>query len=77
MSLRLGFDLDGVLADLNSALVREAVRLFPGIDIKHSADQEAPAAVEPDSAEGGDPAETSPASQTLTRRQERQLWDAV
>jgi len=77
MSLRLGFDLDGVLADLNSALVREAVRLFPGIDVTPSADQVAPAAVEPDSAEGGDPAETSPASLTLTRRQERQLWDAV
>ncbi len=29
MSLRLGFDMDGVLADLNQALVREALRLFP------------------------------------------------
>ena len=78
MSLRLGFDLDGVLADLNSALVREAVRLFPGVEIKQTSDQVvAPAAVEPDAAEGGDPAETSPVSLTLTRRQERQLWDAV
>ena len=78
MSLRLGFDLDGVLADLNSALVREATRLFPGLDITPGADQAiAPAAVEQDAAEGGDPAETSPTSLTLTRRQERQLWDAV
>lgn len=77
MSLRLGFDLDGVLADLDSALVREATRLFPGLEIKAGGDQTlAPAAVEPD-AEGGDPAETSPTSLTLTRRQERQLWDAI
>ena len=78
MSLRLGFDLDGVLADLNTSLVREAMRLFPGLEVKASADQGvAPAAVEPEAAEGVDPAETSPASLSLTRRQERQLWDAV
>lgn len=78
MSLRLGFDLDGVLADLNSALVREALRLFPNLEIKPGADQTVvPAAVEPEAAEGGDPSETSPASLSLTRRQERQLWDAV
>jgi hypothetical protein len=77
MSLRLGFDLDGVLADLNATLVREAVRLFPGLEIRQGADQSVvPAAVEPD-AEGGDPAETSPSSLALTRRQERQLWDSV
>lgn len=78
MSLRLGFDLDGVLADLDSSLVREARRLFPGLEIKVGVGQTlAPAAVEPESAEGGDPAETSPTSLTLTRRQERQLWDAI
>jgi hypothetical protein len=77
MSLRLGFDLDGVLADLNATLVREAMRLFPGLEIRPGADQSVvPAAVEPD-AEGGDPTETSPSSLALTRRQERQLWDAV
>lgn len=78
MSLRLGFDLDGVLADLNSSLVREAMRLFPGLEVKASADQGvAPAAVEPEATEGADPAETTPTSLSLTRRQERQLWDAV
>jgi hypothetical protein len=77
MSLRLGFDLDGVLADLNSALVREATRLFPDLELKPSIDQAvAPAAVEPEATDG-DPAETSPTSLTLSRRQERQLWDAV
>ena len=77
MSLRLGFDLDGVVADLNAALAREALRLFPGLEIRsEAAESEAPAAVEPE-AEGGDPAETSPASLSLSRRQERQLWDSV
>jgi hypothetical protein len=71
-------DLDGVLADLNSSLVREAMRLFPGLEIKAGVDQGvAPAPSKPEPAEGVDPAETSPASLSLTRRQERQLWDAV
>jgi hypothetical protein len=30
--MRLGFDLDGTVADLQGALAREAGRLFPGID---------------------------------------------
>ncbi len=30
--MRLGFDLDGTVADLHSALALEARRLFPGID---------------------------------------------
>ena len=78
MSLRLGFDLDGVVADLNGALVREAQRLFPGLEIRsEAAESDAPAAVEPDGADSGDPAETSPSSLSLTRRQERQLWDSV
>ncbi len=77
MSLRLGFDLDGVLADLNSTLVREAQRLFPGLEVRQGVESVAPAAVDPDAAEGGDPSETSPSSLSLTRRQERQLWDSV
>jgi FMN phosphatase YigB (HAD superfamily) len=78
MPLRLGFDLDGVLADLNAALRREAVRLFPGVDIRDSADRAAaPGAAEADGADGADPTETAPSSLNLTRRQERQLWDAV
>ena len=30
--MRLGFDLDGTVADLHSALTLEARRLFPDID---------------------------------------------
>jgi hypothetical protein len=77
MSLRVGFDMDGVLADLDSALVREARRLFPGVETTRSsqpqqtsASSESPGA---DLAQG----EVSPASLRLSARQERQLWDAV
>jgi hypothetical protein len=78
MPLRIGFDMDGVLADLNAALAREALRLFPGIEATASpvAGTLAPAATDP-GAPGGDPAEVSPASLRLTQRQERQLWDTV
>ena len=74
MSLRLGFDLDGVLADMNAALLREALRLFPGLEAR-PADIRAPA---PDpAASEEEPGETAPLSLRLTDRQERQLWDAV
>lgn len=79
MSLRLGFDMDGVLADLDTALVREALRLFPGVDKITD-----PEAVTPDQGPGPagpqpapGPGEVTPASLRLTPRQERQLWDAV
>jgi hypothetical protein len=69
--------MDGVVADLNAALVREALRLFPGVQLRKGAESSvAPAAPDPD-APDGDPAETTPASLPLTRRQERQLWDEV
>ena len=77
MSLRLGFDMDGVVADLNAALVREAMRLFPGVELRtDSAASVAPPAPDPDAIEV-DPSELTPASLPLSRRQERQLWDEV
>src|SRR4029453_19150632 len=77
MSLRLGFDMDGVVADLNAALVREAMRLFPGVELRIGADGSvAPPAPDPDAPEV-DPSELTPASLPLTRRQERHLWDEV
>lgn len=74
MSLRLGFDLDGVLADMNAALVREALKIFPASGLQSSEDRSAP--IEPDLSDG-DPGEPAPLSLRLTDRQERQLWDAV
>jgi hypothetical protein len=78
MPLRIGFDMDGVVADLNGALVREARQLFPGLDVE-SATRDQPQQAPP--AEGAspepDPAEIVPASLRLTPRQQRQLWDTV
>jgi hypothetical protein len=78
MPLRIGFDMDGVVADLNAALVREARQLFPGLHAEPTArfqPEQAPPA-EGASAEP-DPVEIVPASLHLTPRQQRQLWDAV
>jgi hypothetical protein len=78
MPLRIGFDMDGVVADLNAALLREAVRLFPGLDLHpQAAATTAPPAGPPADAPGTDPAEVTPPSLKLSARQERQLWDAV
>jgi hypothetical protein len=77
MSLRVGFDLDGVLADLNGALVREARRLFPGVEVRSGLPVvDASPAEPPDPAEQ-DAAEATPDSLSLTSRQERQLWSEV
>jgi hypothetical protein len=74
--MRLGFDLDGTLADMQAALAREARTLFPNIDpsnLPHStAPEAAPAA-------GGQESSDTPALDTasLTARQQRDLWSAV
>ena len=72
MALRIGFDLDGVLADMEQAIVREATTLF-GSTLPRSAD-EGPASM-------GDFVPEEIASDTpvrnetqLTARQRRQLW---
>ena len=76
MSLRVGFDLDGVLADLNTALVREALRLFPDAERRTGPPvvDQSPA---PADAADREPGEVSPTSLALTSRQERQLWSEV
>ncbi|HEY8535612.1 MAG TPA: hypothetical protein VIL25_04150 [Vicinamibacterales bacterium] len=77
MSLRLGFDLDGVLADLNGALVREALRLFPDLDLQRAAEASTDPAGPAAGDAGADPSEIVPPTLALTRRQERQLWEEV
>jgi hypothetical protein len=74
VALRIGFDLDGVLADMDGELVRQATRLFGG----------APSPVEPDTAEAspGATADPRPAlpqvgNVRLSPRQERRLWRHV
>jgi hypothetical protein len=78
MSLRLGFDMDGVVADLNAALAREAVRLFPEAEgsVHANAHPVAPPAPNPDAPDGDGP-EITPPALALTPRQERELWAAV
>jgi uncharacterized HAD superfamily protein len=82
MPLRVGFDLDGTVADMYSALRREAIKLF-GEDVLHSA----PIASTPQDAKqeqtpqpkAEDEQTTTLAIQELhlTARQQNQLWDHV
>jgi hypothetical protein len=82
--LRIAFDMDGVLADMDSALLRQAETLFGGDAVRAMTAVEAPAraavtamgpAVEDSQPPGADPAEDLPASTLqLTDRQRRQLW---
>jgi hypothetical protein len=73
--MRLAFDLDGTVADMHSALAREARRLFPGID---------PDAVPSSTPPHDDPADTPEKESEsalsighLSGRQQRELWNAV
>jgi hypothetical protein len=72
--MRLGFDLDGTVADMHAALTEEARRLFPDID---------PAAV-PNSAAPGEPGAPAPPTDdqrlsigSLSPKQQREMWAAV
>jgi len=88
MPLRVGFDLDGTVADMYSALKREAIALF-GEDVLHDAEAEPSApqevsgeqsASKPEAAAGSDEEQIArPAMQELhlTARQQSQLWDHV
>ena len=81
MPLRIGFDLDGTVADMYSALHEEALKLFGEEVLAQSAYKKAPPS--PDPAEDTPPApddETSaPAMEELhlTGRQQMKLWDHV
>lgn len=72
MSLRIAFDLDGVLADMDSALAAHAEVLFGKTRIGRAAP--APEPVIEASSNGPGPA---PAHMDLTARQRRRLWRRV
>jgi hypothetical protein len=77
--MRLGFDLDGTLADMQTALAREARTLFPEID-PAALPQSTASAVQPEGESGGGqnpPAADAPTTHSLTSRQQRELWRAV
>ncbi len=80
MSLRIACDLDGTVADMDSALQREAERLFgPGVGVRAPAK---PVDDEDDQDEGGDGTpDQAPvpaaAPRLLTAREVRTLWSEV
>ena len=76
--MRLAFDLDGTVADMQGALVRVARDLFPGID-QASLPTSVPAddAKADESGEQTQGAEPQLSTHSLTARQQRDLWTAV
>jgi hypothetical protein len=75
--MRLGFDLDGTVADLQGALAREARRLFPGID-----PETLPRSVSPEAHPGEDRPDAPPEEpiftmSALSARQQKELWNAA
>jgi FMN phosphatase YigB (HAD superfamily) len=76
--MRLGFDLDGTLADMQSALAREARDLFPQVD-PETLPRSAAVEESRDNLDGGeanaDVAQTP--SMPLSARQQQMLWRAV
>jgi uncharacterized HAD superfamily protein len=93
MPLRVGFDLDGTVADMYSALHREAVKLF-GEEVLKKAKTTGPATAEPGEAAAADtlvnkardksakPEDDAASNREmqelhLTARQQMQLWDHV
>jgi 5' nucleotidase, deoxy (Pyrimidine), cytosolic type C protein (NT5C) len=76
MALRIGFDLDGVLADLDAALRQHCERLFG--TVRGEAPSARDSAPPDDSEEAATtPAETPVVQLDLSVRQERQLWRHV
>jgi len=76
--MRLGFDLDGTIADMQGALASEASRLFPGVDLSalpRSVDAEGNAAPDGAADTANDEGRTSLGA--LSARQQRELWKAV
>jgi hypothetical protein len=76
--MRLGFDLDGTLADMQRALAREARLLFPEVDPETLPRSTAVDETAPPSGDPPDAAEAAAlSSDHLTSRQQRELWKAV
>jgi len=80
MPLRIGFDLDGTVADMYSALHVEALKLFGEEVIAKSAYKKAPPS--PEGAAQPEPEEDSTGTLAmdelhLSARQQMQLWDHV
>lgn len=76
--MKLGFDLDGTVADLQGALAREARALFPGID-----PATLPRSIAPHAEQAGADAHAADVDApvfsmtALSARQQRELWQAA
>ena len=88
MPLRIAFDLDGVLADMESALVRQAEAIFDDSVTRRLKEESAPPSDPPASDAGVDPdsaGQPAPAAENvppllklrMTSRQQRRLWRHV
>jgi hypothetical protein len=74
--MRIGFDLDGVLADLHGAFYREARTLFPGVDAAALAAPSAGASPPQDDEETTDEEVPGPGTRpVLTRQQSSAVWN--
>jgi hypothetical protein len=77
--MRLGFDLDGTVADMQAALSREACQLFPVVNPANLPTSSVPD--DPGRALGTDPMlqpiDDGAPPQALSARQQRELWAAV
>jgi len=80
MPLRVGFDLDGTVADMYSALQREAAKLFGEEELRKASTSAQATVDKPEGKQDGSSSEsTTEAIQELhlTARQQSQLWDHV
>lgn len=81
--MRIGFDLDGTLADMHAALAREAARLFPWVNphaVPSSASAATPDGMAPEASpapEAGAEREPRFSTSALSPSQTRQLWNAA
>jgi hypothetical protein len=73
--MRLGFDLDGTVADMQTALAREARQLFPDLD--PSAVPRSPGTDDPRTEEAASEPPQASSRLVLTSRQNKALWDAA
>jgi hypothetical protein len=82
LALRIAFDLDGVLADMEAELVRQADVLF-GDSATRRLEERAPVEADAASQASGEAPESAPdnaaplAKLKLTQRQQRRLWKHV
>lgn len=82
MPLRVGFDLDGTVADMYSALRREAIKLFGEEILRTAPEASAPQSAKHEQAPQPKPEDDQTAAYAiqelhLTARQQNQLWDHV